>query len=182
MANDVQVRGLAELQRALDTLPAKIEANIMRGAVRAGTQVLAEAARANVPVRSGRLAESVRVGSVRIDKRTGRVVGVVRAGKLVGSKGKAKDKFADVFYAHMVEYGTAAHIIKAPPGAKLNVRGIFLSSVEHPGAKKRPFMRPALDTHGRAAVEAIAAYIRKRLATKHGIDVPDPDADVETDE
>ena len=164
---DTTVKGLAELKRALDELPAKVEANIMRAALRAGAKVLATEIQANVPQRSGVLAASVKYGA-KLDKRNGKTSAYARVG------GRAKKGQQAAFYAHMVEYGTAAHIIKAPPGVRLAVRGMFYTSVYHPGAKKRPFIRPALDTKATAAVEAVREYIRQRLATKHGIDVPAP--------
>lgn len=49
----VQIHGLAELQRTLDQLPAKIEANVLRGALRAGANVIANEARRLVPVANG---------------------------------------------------------------------------------------------------------------------------------
>lgn len=164
---EVRIHGLADLQRALDTLPAKIEQNIMRAALARAAKVVAEEAKARVPVRTGALRDSVRYGA-RVDRQAGRIVARVRAG------GRGKGKRAAAFYAHMVELGTVAHIIKAPPGAFLNVRGLFLKSVEHPGAKRQPFLRPALDHAGPAAVAAMAEYIRQRLAVKHGIEVPEP--------
>lgn len=183
--SEIQIKGLAELQRALDQLPAKIEANIMRGAVRAGAKVLQQEARQLAPVgppsaenarvyggREGLLRDSIRI-SVRLKR--GQVFARIVAG------GKIKSG-ANVYYAHMVEHGTAAHIIKAPPGAALNVRGSLYKSVMHPGARKQPFMRPALDTRAQAAVEAAREYIRARLATKHGIDVPGPDNRDDADE
>lgn len=164
---DTTVKGLSALQAALDQLPAKIEANILRGALRAGAKVLAEEIKRNVPERTGALAQSIKFGA-KLDKRDGKVSAYARAGGR-GKKGKP-----GVFYAHMVEFGTAAHIIQAPPGARLAVRGVFYSSVQHPGARKRPFVRPALDAKATAATQAVAEYIRTRLATKHGINVPAP--------
>lgn len=183
--SETVVKGLADLQRALDELPAKIEANIMRGALRAGAKVMAEEARRLAPEgppsaesaakyggRRGLLRDSIRV-SVSLKR------GQVRARVIAG--GKVKGGGA-AFYAHMVERGTAAHIIAAPPGAKLNVHGVFFRSVMHPGARKQPFMRPALDTMSGAAMEASREYIRNRLSTKHGIDVPGPDNHDDPDE
>lgn len=187
---DVQVKGLAELQRALDELPAKIEANIMRGAMRAGAKVLAKGAKANVAAirDTGLLQDDIRYGA-QLDSKAGQVYGYVRAGGHGGA-----------FYAHMVEKGTAAHFIRVKQEARptrmtrrgvkaysigtinkmvkrgsLTIGGSFVgASVSHPGAKKKPFLRPALDMHATAAVEAMREYIRQRLATKHGIDVPAP--------
>lgn len=36
MANEISISGLKELEEVLNTLPAKIEQNVMRGAMRAG--------------------------------------------------------------------------------------------------------------------------------------------------
>jgi hypothetical protein len=81
----------------------------------------------------------------------------------------------------MVEHGTAAHIIRARPPNKMLAIGV--AAVHHPGAKKRPFLRPAMDAQGQAAIERMREYIRTRLATKHGIDVPAPfDPEAEQDE
>jgi HK97 gp10 family phage protein len=172
MTSDVQVKGLAELQAALDTLAPRIEANIMRQALKAGAKVLADEARTNVHTISGKLAESVRYGA-KVNKVSGKVAAYVRAG---GRKGKKA-----AFYAAMVEHGTAAHVIKARPPNKMLAVGV--AAVHHPGAKMKPFMRPAIDTRGQAAIQRIAEYIRTRLADKHGIDVPAPvDPQAEPDE
>jgi HK97 gp10 family phage protein len=162
--SDKNIKGLAALQAALDSLPAKIEANIMRGGMRAGANVLKAAAKANVNSRSGKLADSIRVS---VSLRRGTVKAAVKAG------GRSKGK-ASAFYAHMVESGTKAHVIEAPPGSALNLGGTVVRSVQHPGARAKPFMRPSLDTHATAAVEAVREYVRTRLANKHGIDVPGP--------
>ncbi len=163
--SDAHIKGLAELQRALDQLPAKIEANIMRAAVRAGAKVIAKEAAANVSSVSGDLAASLRFGA-RPNAREGKLVGYVRAG------GKGKKGKASVFYAHMVEHGTAAHVIKARAPNRMLALGV--AQVNHPGARKKPFLRPAMDTHAQAALEAMRERVRTLLATKHGINVPAP--------
>ncbi|MBK7493596.1 MAG: HK97 gp10 family phage protein [Nitrosomonas sp.] len=112
---EIKVKGLDELQSFLDQLPAKVEANIMRAALRAGAKPILAAAKANVPVGepsrkgaelykhySGALRDSIRV-SARIDRREGKVTASIKAGGKVGKTG------ANVFYAHMVEFGTRPH-------------------------------------------------------------------------
>ena len=56
---DINIKGMAELKRALEQLPAKLEANVMRGAMRAGAKVIADAAKDNVHTVSGALAASI---------------------------------------------------------------------------------------------------------------------------
>jgi HK97 gp10 family phage protein len=162
-SSDFEVKGLVELKRALDDLPNKIQNNIMRGAMRAGAKVLAEEAARNIHSVSGTLADSIRVSTrMKGDTVVGRVV--------VGDKGK-KGR-ASAFYARFVEFGTAAHVIKARAPNRMLAVGV--AQVQHPGARKKPFLRPALDSKGRDAVEAMREYVRRRLSTKHGIEVPAP--------
>lgn len=162
MSSGTSIKGLAELQLALNELPAKIEANIMRAALRAGANVLRDEAQSTAAFmdRSGRLRKSIRVGT----KLRG---GVAQASVTVGPKKGDKRPF----YGPFLEFGTKAHTIKATKGKAL---AVGVSSVHHPGVRPRPFMRPAIDAKTTAAVEAVREYIRQRLADKHGINVAAP--------
>ena len=168
------VKGLKELGQFLDQLPAKLEANVVRGALRNGAKVIETTAKANAPVGqpnqenvrlyggyAGALRDSIRTGS-RI--KGGKVTAYVRAG------GKSSRTKADVFYAHMVEFGTKAHFIHAKQGGWLSFSNVFAKQISHPGTTKRPFMRPALDTQAEAALNAAAKYMKARLASRHGLD------------
>lgn len=152
---DTHVKGLAELQKFLDTLPAKVEKNIMRGALRAGMKVVQPVAKENVRKVSGLLAAGLKIGT---RSRGGRVTAMLRA---TGKHG---------FVAKWIEYGTKAHNIAAKLGRDLSFGGIFRGVVAHPGAKPKPFMRPALDGQAQGAVIAAAEYVKNRLATKQGLD------------
>jgi HK97 gp10 family phage protein len=177
--------GGRQLYEFLQALPVKIERNILRAGLRAGAVVIRDAAREKVPVKLGALRKSIRVtvGSKR---------GIVTASVKAGNK--------DAFYWRFVEYGTKAHLIKVSIGempinyrltAKrgkltymsmttvnrniLKIGNTFVGPVvSHPGAKPSPFMRPALDEKGDAAVRAVVEKIRERL-TKEGINVPAPE-------
>lgn len=65
----VDVLGLKELDELLKTLPAKIEGNVVRGAMRAGQTVIASTVKktlvANGNVHTGALLKSVRIRFVR---------------------------------------------------------------------------------------------------------------------
>lgn len=181
MANTVEIKGLKELDAVLKSLPQKIEQNVMRGALRAGQKVMLDAVReklrSNGSVKSGALANSLRI---RFDRKS-RKRGWLNSKVVVGNK--------DAYYAHMVEFGTAAHFIRIREDAKPNrqtrhgtkkysyktinkmvKRGSLVigksfvgESVSHPGARPKPFMRPAFDESQQAALEAFAEYVRKRL-------------------
>ena len=182
----IKTKGLAELQKMLDTLPAKLERNIMRSALRAGAKVLMEEAKQNASVVSGELRDSIRLST---SARRGKVSASVKT---------------DLFYAKFVEFGTSPHFIsisatdtpqrKTRRGMQsysmktinqmvkrgsLVIGGHFVGpSVHHPGAKPRPFLRPALDTQASAAVIAVANQVKRRL-TKQGLDASDVEVDAE---
>ncbi len=175
MAELINVKGLSDLQKFLDDLPVKMEKNIMRGALRAGCNIVKDEAVSLVPMGPpssentkiyggyiGALRDSIRVGT---RSKGGTVTAYVKAG------GKTK-RGADVYYAHMFEYtGGRKHQIKAKPGHYLLVAGGHpIAEVSHPGFKATPFMRPALDREAQAAVIAAGNYIKDRLATKEGLD------------
>lgn len=144
MEEEIKVEGLSALYEILQSMPVKLEKNVMRGAIRAGSKPVAEDARRRAPVLAepdprrvaGALAKSVRIMST--NARGGVVKGgVVAGGRIKVGRGKNGAQ-ADPFYAHMIEYGTVNH---AP----------------------QPFMRPAIDTQAQAAIDATAAYIRDRV-------------------
>lgn len=157
---DVKVKGFAELQKALDELPDKIERNIVRAALRAAAKVTEAEAKRLVPVRSGKLRDSIRV-STRLVK--GKPKATITAG---GNKRGAP------FYAHLVEFGAKAHFIKPKRAKSLFIAGVLRDGVDHPGARKHPFMRPALDASAQAAVLAFGQAVKARL-NKQGIETPD---------
>jgi HK97 gp10 family phage protein len=156
MAADFAITGGDELLAQLQDLPAKIERNVMRGALRAGAKMIADEAKQLCPVGTdvpkghvqGALRDSIRV-SVKVSG--GLITASVKAGN------------AQAFYAHMVEFGTARHFIKPKNRKSLFVAGLLRESVDHPGAKKKPFMRPAADGAASQAVDAIVQYLQNRI-------------------
>jgi len=172
--SEVHVRGLAELQKFLDTLPVKLEKNVMRGALRAGMSVVTHTAMANIHSISEDLAASLNdKHALRTKSRGGTVTAILAAGYGFGKKGKPPKNLPI-----WVEYGTAAHTITGKGKGWLSFGGVFARSVQHPGAKPHPFMRPALDSQAQNSVVAAAEYMKKRLATKEGLDTSDVQIEV----
>lgn len=164
------ISGLAEIERMLKELPTKVEVNVVRGGLRAGSRIIAEEAKQNVPVATGKLRDSFRVGS-KVDARTGRVTAYAKAGN------------KKAWYGHFIEFGTAPHEIRSKSGGALFVPGRgFVTFVMHPGARAKPFMRPAMYAAQTAAAETAAAYMRARLPRelmKAGVPPPEvPDIEV----
>lgn len=157
------LKGGKELQELLNQLPAKIEANVVRGGLRAGAIVIKNAIQDACPVDDGDLKNSVKV-SGRIKKKYGLISYRVRVG----------DKKA--WYAHLIEFGTKAHEIRAKDGKSLFIGGLMRTNIHHPGARPKPFIRPSFDQHEQQALDVATDYMRKRLKTKHGLETPDPEA------
>lgn len=159
MADEQAIIGGRELDAFLQQLPVKVERNILRAAMRAGANEFKKAARAGVPVDDGDLKSSLRVTT---RTKGGTVYASLKAG------GKRAPHW------HWVEFGTAAHKIKAKRDHALSFNGTTVREVDHPGARAQPFMRPAFDSAAAAAIAATAAKIRERL-TLAGINVPAPE-------
>lgn len=160
MATFVHVKGFEALDKALAEFPTKLFKSAVRRALYAGAKVIAAEAKANCPVgppsqvashyygaKAGALRRSIRAGT-RANWSRGQVVGYVKAG--------ATPKNLAPFYAHFVEYGTAAHFIFPRKGPKvLKIAGKFAAYVPHGGAVEKPFMRPAFHRKQAAAIEAV---------------------------
>lgn len=156
-----EIKGLAELQRALDALPANIEKNCLRGALRAAQKVIATIAKNNAPVAPPTQTNAQRYGAYAGALRDSiRIVTSSKNGKIIATV-KAGNKKS--YYAHWVEYGTAAHKITAINGKALSFGGAARMVINHPGAQQKPFMRPALANGTNAALDQFAAYMRERI-------------------
>lgn len=158
MADFKGVSGGTEIARALAEFPLKMEVAMMRGGLRSGAVVIAEDAKSRVPVQSGALRDSIRVRTGK--KKDGRVFAYVVAGN------RKKD---GPWYAHLVEYGVKPHVIVAGGGTKsgkaLAAAGRILGEkVDHPGAPAKPFLRPAFHARAGSALDAVADYLRTRIA------------------
>lgn len=177
MTIEIKIKGLIELDTFLQTLPAKLEANVLRSSMRAGVKVWRTHAVERVPVAppnsenkklyggyAGALRDSIRIGT---KLKGNRVVAYVRAG------GKNKKSGADVYYAHMVEHGVKPHLISSKNGF-LKIGNSFSKSVMHPGFVGRGFMRTTFDRYSQQVVEETAEKMRRTLEKKHGLTTPEP--------
>jgi HK97 gp10 family phage protein len=149
----VEIEGAEQLANKLRELNITIQDKIMRTALKAGAQVIADEAVTLAPKKTGTLADSIKVRTT-ADSDVSEISSTV-------SVGDRK--------AHLVEFGTAPHEIKAKHAKALKLLdGREVESVMHPGAKAHPFMRPAFDTQKDAALDAIMQVIRA------GIDAATP--------
>ncbi|MDP1026392.1 HK97 gp10 family phage protein [Sphingomonas sp. KR1UV-12] len=143
------VKGREEVAAFFDTLPVEIENKLLRGAARAGANVIADEAKERT------WSDDIRDGlKVRTRAATDKVSGVVT---VVGHWPRALATWA--------EYGTDPHVITTRRGT-LAIEDVPIGrSVRHPGARKEPFLRPALDIKLGEAVAAAQAYINARVTS-----------------
>lgn len=176
-------RGREEVRRYIDRLQTSVPA-LLRGAARAGAEVIAEEAKERSA--SKEVAENITIQTRRED---GRIVVFVTV----------KPGF---FYSlgTWLEWGTDPHFIKVDDSQRagrsvrlinkltkdadgnhsLVINGQFVgATVHHPGAQSKPFLRPALDIKGAEAFAAAQRYIDAHV-TRAGI-VGDHDFDGEAE-
>lgn len=133
---------------------------ITKKAVKAGAKLVQQAAKARAPRRKGSGALRRSLG-IKAEKGRG---GKTLAYAVVGARRKVATRYkgratVPANYAHLVERGTRPHAI--PVGAGGAAR-------RHPGAKPKPFLRPALQGQRAAAyaimLKTMAAEVAKVLA------------------
>jgi HK97 gp10 family phage protein len=158
MANEFEVKGLDELNKALLALPEAISRTIGEHAVHAGCEVIQKAAQDGAPERTGQLIDDikVKVGSNLDARRASGESAEIDGEVYVSKRSAAKARWA--------EFGTAPHVINAH-GKTLDINGEPVGkAVHHPGQPARPFMRPAFDNNKERAVGAMADDLRANLA------------------
>lgn len=155
-SRDEAIVGGRELDDLLQTLAPKIQKNVQRTALRAGAKVYLGEVQARIPVASGQLRASARITS---RAQGASVSASVKVGNIVA------------WYAHLVEFGTRPHVIRAAPGRAMRFGGVTTREVHHPGTRARPFMRPAADAGFSPAIRAYTKKLRERL-TRQGLNVP----------
>jgi HK97 gp10 family phage protein len=150
---DIQVKGLKELADVLEQLPIELQKKALRPALREAGEIIGEEAKRLAPSESGELRGKIKV-VVRVDPGIG---GEAYASVRSGSR-----------KSHLIEFGTAAHKIiagvkKSAKKALASAEKVFGKSVEHPGNRPQPFMRPAFDTKHKEALDKFTTRLREAI-------------------
>lgn len=149
------VKGVAELNAALEKLPVKMAEKVTKKALRLAANMVAKQVRFRAPVQSGRLkkAISVRVSRKYKLERNGRIGVIIRV-----RPGKKKTDLTGAYYASFVEYGFN-HGSKQIGGREAVARGIvtreqYLQKRAYLDSKRRRGKRRAVSfRHGGKRVE-----------------------------
>jgi len=148
VAKNLSFVGIEELSQVLDALSGdnKLSNKVVRGILNKAAKPIIQKAQELVPKDDGDLQKAIGTIPGRGQGKGEQVyVGPRRGGRFKGYAG------------HLVEYGTAPHIIRAKAaGGQLRLHGnVFAEEVHHPGAAPHPFMRPAFDSKKDEAIGII---------------------------
>lgn len=135
---EIKVHGLAELKIKFDKLANDTKNKIARKMVFDGAKEIEKLAKAYVPKKTRNL-----LNAIKTRKRKDPNAMIIKY--VIGYTEGKRAKY-DGWYGRLVEFGTKPHRIpkkgSAPKGLKLH-GGQIVSSVDHPGAKPRPWLEPA---------------------------------------
>lgn len=174
---EVQFFGAREFIEGLREMGLKVPTTAVRKGLYRGAVIIRDEARRRVPKRHGALKKATvavtkriksgkgldYIGIVRIDK-IKFVVSRTKKGKLRLARVKktgVRDTIYPRNYAHLVEYGTRPHST-SPKGKPAKTNGRRVPRM-HPGAKAKPFMRPAYDAKVGAAFQAFKEEVLGQL-------------------
>ena len=127
---ELQLEGFDDVIKTFEKLDDKLQAKVMRPALRAGAKVIAKAAKNKSPTLTGKNKRFIKVKAL---KRSRKTIGVAIQTGTREELGIPRDEFG--YYPMALEYGTQ-HI------------------------KKRPFMRPALEQNRGKAILAIGKKMK----------------------
>lgn len=182
MKSRVRVDGLRDLDKALSALGKSAARTTLKRVLLKGGEPIAEAARSKAPHDQGKLRASIIVSArtnnpsadaafakaMQAGLGTAAAVAAKRTALRI-SRANGDSSFAMMFVgpsnlpsAHLVEFGTGPHEIRAKAGSGLG-RLSFTDGdhrvtpliVNHPGSAPHPFMRPAFEEKKHEALEII---------------------------
>lgn len=130
----------AQLQKAFQSLDRSVGPKIARKVLRAGGRPILAEARRLVPVLSGDLKGSLKI---RTTVKKYRAIGYVQA---------------TAPHAHLVEFGTKPHSMK-----RKEKGSFFRKRRQHPGARPKPYLRPAFDSKKEQAVARARDILRQSI-------------------
>lgn len=147
----LEVKGLAEIERKLQSLPENVRKKHVRKALQDGSDLVRSDAQRRVAAISARRVKDDFLFFLRapdIHHLKDYVVSKIKVG-VRGAYAIVGLDYKKVRHGHLVEFGTKPHKIK-----------IGRITINHPGAKKQPFMRPAFDAHSDRSVGVITTQLR----------------------
>lgn len=149
-----QVQGFEQIDKILAALGKSMGTKVVRKAIRDGAKPLLQTAKANASHAdvTGNLSRSL---GFQTDKKDG-------YSEVMGPR-RGSGKNAKGWHAHLVENGTAPHLIRPKKGTMLKIGGRLVKEARHPGSKAQPFLRPAWDSQNQIVVQRVGENLQKIL-------------------
>lgn len=141
MSFSMRMTGARELDRVLSSLKATTARGITRRAMAQALEPVAETARGLVPRDSGKLADSIGVGS-----------------KLVKNQARAARTSRDVQSMYVGPRSSMAHLVEFGTGPRFQKNGKFVGVMP-----PQPFMRPAWDAKREEVLARLTDDIREEI-------------------
>ena len=145
MPQDIEIKGLAELQADFKRLPGAVRKEILFAAVEDGSNIIQGAEIAEAPKKTGKLAAGITI-------KAGRNQTANQASMMVGPTSP---------YALFVHQGTKPHEIRPKNAKALFWEGARhpVRHVKHPGTRPQPFVDQAVASKGPEAAKRMMATI-----------------------
>lgn len=152
----LKIKGAKAMAALLNKLPKRITKKIIRSVLRKASRPIILAARSKVPKEFRVLEKSIGTNFIK-GTRSGKEI--IKIGPRHGKKQRH-----DGWYAHLVEFGTESHTIKADPLVfSANGDLIFVSAVTIPSIAPQPFMGPAFDATATKALKVMAKTLGETI-------------------
>lgn len=149
-----KVEGEKKLTRVMQQLPRRVASKVTRKAVNAGARIVSRDAKRMAPRgKTKLLSKSIGVKGKTTKQGYYAKIGTRRGFAITGPNGR---KYDPVRIVHLEEKGTQPHQI---PVRGLLARRLRTKSIQHPGARPHPFIRPALENN----LGQVQGTIRGRL-------------------
>jgi HK97 gp10 family phage protein len=166
---ELRITGVDEVTKALTAMTEKTVRKESMAALREVADPILRAAQERVPARYGLLRKALNIRAVK--RRTGldvasigvnpKIRAVVTRTNPDGTQ--TREHVWPFRYAHLVERGTKPHLVRAK-GKALTLGPVTVSgSVQHPGARPQPFMRPAYDQYAPGVPQKYMDYLWRRI-------------------
>jgi HK97 gp10 family phage protein len=164
----MKLEGGKKLLAAFDKLPEAVGKKLLVPVIRKAAKPMVKEAKAGAPKRTGllRIAIGVKAYRPRGSKTTSLAVIGVRTKfktkkntKLAGSGKGSKIEIQPAKYAHLVEFGTAQHWVRANRSGVLSFAGIVTKAALVGASRDQPFMTPAFNKKSGTALRLIKANL-----------------------
>ena len=168
----LELRGMEATIDALNMLEKKVSERILAASLKKASKPFVKGARTRVPVQTGLLKYAMGTVTRKYKVIGGRIVVEIMgprrrvtgktAAKIRGQAGNESREPAN--YAHLVEFGTAAHTIQPKNKQALSAPGGPFDNVDVHGAGPQPFMRNAWSATKRRMERILGEELGRRIA------------------